>query len=94
MLVFHGGRGLEICPCKGKEINWLFSNGVSIYFWINLESIKYGSEAPLPKLFTLYSPNNGGLECYLIDNKVYYRTLGSKYSEPQIGSNGLCLGEL
>ena len=80
MLVFHGMRGLEITPIHRKNIHWLFSNGLSIYFWINLENIKYGSEAPLPKLFTFYSPNNGGLECYLIDNKVYYRTLGSKYS--------------
>jgi hypothetical protein len=45
-------------------------------------------------LFTFYSPNNGGLECYLIDNKVYYRTVGSKYNSPKIGSNGICLGEI
>jgi hypothetical protein len=34
------------------------------------------------------------MEAYLIDNKVYYRIIGAKYSEPQIGSNGILLGEL
>ena len=79
MLVFNGKRGLEI-QNPFKQNTWIFGHGMSIYFWINLQNIKYGSEAPLPKLFTFYSPNNGGLECYLIDNKVYYRALGSKYS--------------
>lgn len=30
----------------------------------------------------------------MIDNKIFYRILGSKYSEPQIGSNGINLGEI
>ena len=34
------------------------------------------------------------MEAYLIDNKVYYRIIGVKYTEPQIGSNGIFLGEI
>lgn len=94
MIVFHGGNGLEVRPSGKKDINWVFSNGMSIYFWVNIENIKFGTEASLPKFFTFYSLNNGGLECYLIDNKIYYRTVGSKYNSPKIGSNGICLGEI
>lgn len=61
MIVFHGGNGLEIRPSGKKDINWIFSNGMSIYFWVNIENIKFGTESSLPKFFTFYSPNNGGL---------------------------------
>lgn len=63
-------------------------------FWINLENIKSGVEASLSKLFTFYSPDSGGVESYLIDNKVHYRIIGPKYTQPQIGSNGIFLGEI
>lgn len=36
MIVFHGGNGLEIRPKGKREINWMFSNGMSIYFWVNI----------------------------------------------------------
>ena len=63
-----------------KPLNWTFGSGFTIFFWINLENIKHGVEVSLPKLFMFYAPNAGGVESYLIDNKVYYRVIGSKYS--------------
>jgi hypothetical protein len=36
MIVFHGGNGLEIRPKGKREINWMFSHGMSIYFWVNI----------------------------------------------------------
>jgi hypothetical protein len=53
---------------------------MTIMFWIYIENIKFGAENKLPKLFTFYSPNKGGLESYMIDNKIFYRILGPKYS--------------
>lgn len=67
---------------------------MTIMFWIYIENIKFGTENKLPKLFTLYAPNKGGLESYMIDNKIFYRILGAKYTEPQVGSNGINLGEI
>ncbi len=49
-------------------------------FWIYVEEIKFGTENKLPKIFTFYSANKGGIESYMIDNKIFYRILGSKYS--------------
>ena len=59
-----------------------------------MENVKSTNDVSLPKLFTFYAPESGGVEAYLIDNKVYYRIIGAKYTEPQIGSNGIFLGEL
>lgn len=67
---------------------------MTIMFWIYIENIKFGTENKLPKLFTFYAPNKGGLESYMIDNKIFYRILGAKYTEPQVGSNGINLGEI
>ena len=53
---------------------------MSVCLWINTENIKVGNEVSLPKLFTFYSANHGGLESFLIDNKVYYRMVGAKYT--------------
>lgn len=81
-------------PAFHKPLNWILKDGFTLFFWINLENIKSSVEASLPKLFTFYAPDAGGVEAYLIDNKVYYRIIGVKYTEPQIGSNGIFLGEI
>jgi hypothetical protein len=71
---------------------WILKEGFTLFFWINIENVKSGVEALLPKLFTFYAPEVGGVESYMIDNKIYYRIIGAKYTEPQIGSNGSLLG--
>lgn len=70
----------------------MLKDGFTLFFWIYLENIKSSDEASLPKLFTFYAPDVGGIEAYLVDNKVTYRVLGAKYTEPKIGSNGVFLG--
>lgn len=80
MLAFHGNNRVEILPTGHKPLTWILKEGFTLMFWINLENIKSSAEASLPKLFTFYSPESGGVESYLIDNKVYYRIIGPKYT--------------
>ena len=47
----------------------------------------------LPKLFTLHSKGNGGIEAYFIGKQLYYRVLPINYTNPVIGSNGCLIGE-
>lgn len=61
MLAFHGANKLEIFPYKKQELNWILKEGFTLLFWINLENIKSGVEASLPKLFTFYAPEVGGI---------------------------------
>lgn len=71
MLVFHGERGLELSSMTSKPLSWVLGNGLTLCFWVNIENVKQGSELELPKLFTFYSQGYGGLESYLVDNKVH-----------------------
>ena len=63
MMVFHGGPGLELLPSytNQKSLNWMLKEGFTLLFWIHPENLKFGAEAPLPKLFTFYAPETGGL---------------------------------
>jgi hypothetical protein len=46
-----------------------------------------------PKLFTLHSKGNGGIEAYFVGNNLYYRNLAINYTQPTSGSNGVLVGE-
>ena len=61
MLVFHGNNKVELIPNGSKPLNWVLKDGFTLFFWINLENIKSSVEASLPKLFTFYAPDAGGL---------------------------------
>ncbi len=91
-MVFHGEKGLELTPLGKAPLKWIFSHGMTTCFWINLEDIKYSSETSIGKIFTFYSPGNGGVQAYIRDMRVYYRVIGAKYNEPR--PNETALGEL
>lgn len=44
-----------------------------------------------PKLFTIHSNGNGGIEAYFSGKNLYYRTIGEEYVEPRTPSQDLLL---
>jgi hypothetical protein len=39
----------------------MLKDGFTLFFWIYLENVKSSDEASLPKLFTFYAPDVGGI---------------------------------
>ena len=48
-------------------------------------------EKGVSRLFTFHCKGSGGLEAYIVDTHLYYRTLGNEYHPPAKGSNGILL---
>ena len=57
------------------------------------EQSEYTKVIGLPKLFTIHSQGNGGIEAYFIGKQLYYRMLPISYSNPTAGSNGCLIAE-
>ena len=82
------GSGLEINLSHFAE--YPFQKAISLCFWLRLEEVY--TEVPA-KLFSFHSEGNGGIEAYFLENKLYYRTLGTEYHPPVPGSNGILVYE-
>ena len=78
------GSGLVLSP-----MTYPFSKAISMCAWIRLESA-----SGISRLFTFHSKGIGGLEAYIVDTLLYYRTLGYEYHKPVKGSNGILLAKL
>lgn len=66
-----------------------FKKALSMCMWLRIE---YNEE--VSRIFTFHSKGHGGLELYLVDNSLFYRSLGPEYTVPVIGSNGINLGKI
>ena len=77
-LVFHGPSNNFIQ--SPNNIGWVFGRGFTLAMWICFEPIKSMPNVPLGKLFTFYAEGVGGLEAYLLNEKLYYRHIGPRYS--------------
>lgn len=89
-MYFHGQQSLVIQTRK-NSLSWPFYKGYTFALWLYLEEIRNTPDTPLGKLFTFHAEGSGGLEAYIIDDKLFYRVLGAAYTEPHIGSNGMYL---
>lgn len=78
------GSGVSLHP-----IEYPFTKAISVCAWIRLEE-----SWSVSRLFTFHCKGSGGLEAYIVDNKLYYRTLGPDYNPPARGSNGILLETL
>lgn len=78
------GSGLQINP-KIKN-PYPFKSAISVCMWIRLEKT---SPSKVCRLFVFHSFGNGGVEAYFVNNTLYYRSLGSEYNPPGVGSNGI-----
>jgi|JI6StandDraft_1071083.scaffolds.fasta_scaffold05190_11 hypothetical protein len=89
-MYFHGQQELFVQTRK-SNLTWPFYKGYTFAVWVYLEKVKHDADAPLGKLFTFHAEGSGGLETYIIEDKLYYRVLGATYTEPHVGSNGMYL---
>ncbi|OMJ89253.1 hypothetical protein SteCoe_8641 [Stentor coeruleus] len=78
------GSGLSI-----SQMLYPFKKALTFCAWIRLEGLQKAS-----RLFTFHIKGQGGLEAYIIDDLLYYRSLGQEYFVPAKGSNGILLCRL
>lgn len=85
---YFSGEGSGVLLDRGSE--YPFVKAFACCFWFRLEDVCVPSPS---RLFAFHSEGAGGVECYFLEHKLYYRVLGSQYTPCAECSNGILIYE-